>query len=123
VSVQEIPEGTVTVLFTDLVESTQLNQELGDERAREIGREVEEMARDAVASNRGALIKEMGDGLMAAFSSVRRAIAAARDMQLQMRRLHRNGLDAGVQMRIGLHTGEVIDEDGDLHGETVIHRP
>ncbi len=116
----EIPEGTVTVLFTDLVESTQLNQQLGDERAREIGRQVEEMAREAVASNRGALIKEMGDGLMAAFSSVRRAIAAAREMQVQMRRLHREGLDAAVQMRIGLHTGEVIDEDGDLHGETVI---
>jgi class 3 adenylate cyclase len=120
VSTQEIPEGTVTVLFTDLVESTQLNQALGDDAAREIGRQVEEMARHAVASNRGALIKEMGDGLMAAFASARRAIAAAREMQVQMRHLHRTGLDAAVQMRIGLHTGEVIDEDGDLHGETVI---
>ncbi len=119
-STQEIPEGTVTVLFTDLVESTQLNQALGDDAARQIGRQVEEMARQAVASNRGALIKEMGDGLMAAFASARRAIAAAREMQVQMRQLHRTGLDAAVQMRIGLHTGEVIDEDGDLHGETVI---
>ena len=93
---QEIPEGTVTVLFTDLVESTHLNQTLGDEASRQIGREVEEMARHAVASNRGALIKEMGDGLMAAFASARRAIAAARDMQIQMRYLHRNGLDAEV---------------------------
>ncbi len=117
---QEIPEGTVTVLFTDLVESTRLNQALGDDAARQIGRQVEEMARAAVASNRGALIKEMGDGLMAAFASARRAIAAAREMQVQMRHLHRNGLDASVEMRIGLHTGEVIDEDGDLHGETVI---
>jgi class 3 adenylate cyclase/tetratricopeptide (TPR) repeat protein len=120
VSAQEIPEGTVTVLFTDLVESTQLNQALGDDATRRIGRQVEEMARQAVASNRGALIKEMGDGLMAAFSSARRAIGAAREMQVQMRQLHRTGLDAAVQMRIGLHTGEVIDEDGDLHGETVI---
>ena len=117
---QEVPEGTVTVLFTDLVESTQLNQQLGDDRAREIGRDVEEMARHAVAANRGALIKEMGDGLMAAFASARRAVAAAREMQLQMRQLHRSGLDATVEMRIGLHTGEVIDDDGDLHGETVI---
>jgi class 3 adenylate cyclase/tetratricopeptide (TPR) repeat protein len=120
VSQQEIPEGTVTVLFTDLVESTQLNQAIGDDAARQIGRQVEEMARKAVASNRGALIKEMGDGLMAAFASARRAIAAAREMQMQMRQLHRQGLDATVEMRIGLHTGEVIDEDGDLHGETVI---
>jgi class 3 adenylate cyclase/tetratricopeptide (TPR) repeat protein len=117
---QGVPEGTVTVLFTDLVESTRLNQSLGDDAARRIGRQVEEMAREAVASNRGALIKEMGDGLMAAFSSARRAITAARDMQVAMRRLHRGGLDPSVQMRIGLHTGEVIDEDGDLHGETVI---
>ena len=55
-------EGTVTVLFTDLVESTQLNQTLGDIEARRIGRQVEEMARDAVATNRGALSKEMGEG-------------------------------------------------------------
>ena len=116
----EIPEGTVTVLFSDLVESTQLNQSLGDAAAREIGRRVDEMARRAVADQRGALIKEMGDGLMAAFASTRRAVAAAREMQTEMRRLHRDGLDAAVQMRIGLHTGEVIDEDGDIHGETVI---
>src|SRR5687768_15003073 len=115
-----IPEGTVTVLFTDLVESTHLNQTLGDDAAREVGRQVDEMARGVVTANRGALIKEMGDGLMAAFTSARRAIAAAREMQLQLRRLRRDGLDAAVQMRIGIHTGEVIDEDGDLHGETVI---
>ncbi len=116
----DIPEGTVTVLFTDLVESTHLNQTLGDDAAREVGRRVDEMARSVVTANRGALIKEMGDGLMAAFTSARRAIAAAREMQLQLRRLRRDGLDAAVQMRIGIHTGEVIDEDGDLHGETVI---
>src|SRR4051794_20442449 len=116
----EIPEGTVTVLFTDLVGSTRLNQTFGDDVAREIGREIDTMARDVVGANRGVLIKEMGDGLMAAFASARRAIAAAREMQLQMRRLHGDGLDAVAQMRIGIHTGEVIDEEGDLHGETVI---
>ncbi len=117
---QSVPEGTVTVLFTDLVESTKLNQTLGDDAARQVGRRVEEMARAVVAANRGALIKEMGDGLMAAFSSARRAVAAGIEMQVAMRRLHRDGLDESVQMRIGLHTGEVIDEDGDIHGETVI---
>ncbi len=117
---QEIPEGTVTVLFTDLVDSTRLNQSLGDDGARAVGRQVEEMARTVVASNRGVLIKEMGDGLMAAFASARRAVAAAREIQLEMGRLHRAELARGVQMRIGLHTGEVIGEEGDIHGETVI---
>ena len=117
---QVIPEGTVTVLFTDLVESTRLNQSLGDDAARAIGSQVEQIARRAVAENRGVLIKEMGDGLMAAFASARRAVAAARDIQVEMGRLHRGGLDRAVQMRIGLHTGEVIGEEGDIHGETVI---
>src|SRR5215210_4808984 len=99
----DIPEGTVTVLFTDLVESTHLNQTLGDAAAREIGRQIDEIARGVIASHRGALIKEMGDGLMAAFASARRAVAAARDLQVELRRLHRHGLDAAVQMRIGIH--------------------
>jgi class 3 adenylate cyclase len=120
---QAIPEGTVTVLFTDLVESTRLNQSLGDEGARAVGSRIEQMARGIVAANRGVLIKEMGDGMMAAFASARRAVAAARAIQVEMRRLRRDGLDGlddSVQMRIGLHTGEVIGEEGDLHGETVI---
>ncbi len=117
---QEIPEGTVTVLFTDLVESTRLNQTLGDDAAREVGRQVESMARQIVADQRGVLIKEMGDGLMAAFASARRAVAASREIQVEMARLRRRGLDESVAMRIGLHTGEVLSEDGDIHGETVI---
>ncbi|MDP1805479.1 MAG: adenylate/guanylate cyclase domain-containing protein, partial [Acidimicrobiales bacterium] len=75
----EIPEGTVTVLFTDLVDSTRLNQRLGDDEARTVGRSIEEMARRVVDAHRGVLIKEMGDGLMAAFASARRAIAASRE--------------------------------------------
>ena len=117
---QPIPEGTVTVLFTDLVESTRLNQSLGDEAARELGSRVEQMARRVVGANRGVLIKEMGDGLMAAFASARRAVTAAQEIQVEMGQMHRAGLDEAVEMRIGLHTGEVITEDGDIHGETVI---
>lgn len=117
---QEIPEGTVTVLFTDLVESTRLNQRLGDDGAREVGRQIEEMARRQIADNRGVLIKEMGDGLMAAFASARRAVAASRAIQTEIARMHESGLDEAVEMRIGLHTGEVLSEEGDIHGETVI---
>lgn len=118
----EIPEGTVTVLFTDLVESTSMNQRLGDDAARNVGRRVDELARRVVADQRGVLIKEMGDGLMAAFASARRAIAASREIQIEMARLRRDDADGSgdVEMRIGLHTGEVLTEDGDIHGETVI---
>ena len=78
------------------------------------------MARRMVEVHKGVLIKEMGDGLMAVFQSARRAVAAGREIQAEMRRMYRSGLDRSVAMRIGLHTGEVIAEDGDVHGETVI---
>ena len=121
----EIPEGTVTVLFTDLVDSTRLNQALGDEAARELTRRVESAAHLQIEAHRGVLVKDIGDGTMAAFASARRAVAAAREIQADVRRIDRDlpageRPEGGVALRIGLHTGEVIAEDGDLHGETVI---
>lgn len=108
------------MLFTDLVDSTQLNQRIGDDEAREIGREIESMSHRAIESNRGVLIKEMGDGLMAAFPSARRAVVCAQEIQSEMRRFRTAGQDQAIELRIGLHTGEVIAEGGDIHGETVI---
>ncbi|MCB1013584.1 MAG: AAA family ATPase [Acidimicrobiales bacterium] len=122
----EIPEGTVTVLFTDLVDSTRLNQALGDDAARELTRRIEAAAHRQIEAHRGVPIKDIGDGTMAAFASARRAVTAAREIQADVRRLARDGVGGGVgpgdevALRIGLHTGEVIAEDGDLHGETVI---
>ncbi len=115
-----IPEGTVTVLFTDLVGSTTMNQQLGDENSRSIERSVEQLVMELVGANRGVPIKEIGDGVMAAFGSARRAVTCAREIQRAM--VARNRADPAVhlQMRIGLHTGEVLSENGDLHGETVI---
>jgi class 3 adenylate cyclase len=120
VSAATLPEGTVTVLFTDLVDSTHLNQQHGDEVANAIRRDVEQRAMELVDRHRGVLVKGMGDGLMVAFQSARRAVACAREIQVAV--ADRNRAHPGQQaiMRIGLHTGEVIEENGDLHGETVI---
>jgi class 3 adenylate cyclase/tetratricopeptide (TPR) repeat protein len=117
---QALPEGTVTVLFTDLVGSTQLNQTLGDEAAGAVEREIEGYALERVEKHRGVVVKDMGDGLMAAFQSARRAVACAQEIQRAMARRNRDAPDRAAHMRIGLHTGEVIGEDGDMHGETVI---
>ena len=115
-----LPEGTVTVLFTDLVESTQLNQQHGDEVANAIRRAVENCALELIERHRGVVVKGLGDGLMVAFQSARRAVACAREIQLAVARRNRDSPAQRVMMRIGLHTGEVITEDHDLHGETVI---
>jgi class 3 adenylate cyclase/tetratricopeptide (TPR) repeat protein len=110
----------VTVLFTDLVGSTDLNQRLGDEAANALERRVERLALEQVEKHRGVLVKDTGDGLMAAFQSARRAVACAREIQRCVARCNRDAPEADLRMRIGLHTGEVIEEDGNLHGETVI---
>ncbi len=114
-----IPEGTVTVLFTDLVGSTALNQRLGDEAAGALEREIEERALERVEKHRGTVLMETGDGLMAVFQSARRAVACAQDIQRAMDR-HNRDRSSPVEMRIGLHTGEVLEESGELYGETLI---
>ncbi len=115
-----LPEGTVTVLSTDLVGSTLLNQRLGDAAATAVERELATLAQGHVDRHRGVLIKDTGDGLMVAFQSARHAVACAREIQRTIAYRNRARADLEVQLRIGLHTGEVLTEDGGLHGETLI---
>jgi predicted ATPase/class 3 adenylate cyclase len=115
-----LPEGTVTVLSTDLVGSTVLNQRLGDEAATALEREIADLANAQIEKQRGVMITYAGDGLMVAFQSARRAVACAQDVQRGIARIDRRRPDLGLQLRIGLHTGEVVNDDGGLHGETLI---
>jgi len=115
-----LPEGTVTVLSTDLVGSTVLNQRLGDEAATALEREIAELANIHIEKQRGVMITSAGDGLMVAFQSARRAVACAQEIQRGIARLSRSRPDLGLKLRIGLHTGEVVNDEGGLHGETLI---
>jgi class 3 adenylate cyclase/tetratricopeptide (TPR) repeat protein len=115
-----LPEGTVTVLSTDLVGSTLLNQRLGDEAATALEREIAELANIHIEKQRGVMITYAGDGLMVAFQSARRAVACAQEIQRGIARLNRSRPDLGLQLRMGLHTGEVVNDEGGLHGETLI---
>lgn len=115
-----LPEGTVTVLSTDLVGSTVLNQRLGDEAATALEREIADIANTHIEKQRGVMITYAGDGIMVAFQSARRALACAQEIQRGMARLNRSRPDLGLQLRIGLHTGEVVNDEGGLHGETLI---
>jgi class 3 adenylate cyclase/tetratricopeptide (TPR) repeat protein len=115
-----LPEGTVTVLSTDLVGSTLLNQRLGDAAATAVELELAALAQEQVDKQRGVVLKDTGDGLMVAFQSARRAVVCAQEIQRAIARRNRSRPDLAVQLRIGLHTGEVLNEDGGLHGETLI---
>jgi tetratricopeptide (TPR) repeat protein len=108
------------VLSTDLVGSTAMNQRLGDEAATAVERELAALAQDQVEKQRGIVIKDTGDGLMVAFQSARRAVTCAQEIQRAVGRRNRSDAEGAVQLRMGLHTGDVLNEDGGLHGETLI---
>lgn len=110
------PPGVRTVLVTDLVEHTEMMQRLGDQRGRAVLREHEHITRNVLKQHGDAEVKTMGDGFMASFASVTRAMECA--IALQRAFAAREG--EPLQIRVGLNAGEPIEEDGDLFGATVI---
>lgn len=98
-----------TVLFTDIVGSTERAAALGDSRWRELLAQHDHLARRAIESERGVLVKTTGDGVLASFDGPGRAIAAACAL--------RDGLGPlGVEVRAGVHTGECERIGDDLGG-------
>jgi class 3 adenylate cyclase/pimeloyl-ACP methyl ester carboxylesterase len=105
-----------TVLFIDLVGHTEMMSRLGDERGRAVLREHEDITREVLKAHGGTEVKTMGDGFMASFGSVTKAVECA--IALQRAFAERQGEPLAV--RVGLNAGEPIEEDGDLFGATVI---
>jgi len=105
-----------TVLFTDLVGHTEMMSRLGDDRGRDVLREHERITREVLKAHGGTEVKTMGDGFMASFGSVTKAVECA--VALQRAFTEREGEPLSV--RVGLTAGEPIEEDGDLFGATVI---
>src|ERR1700680_2090170 len=79
--VGKLPEGTVTILFTDVEGSTALHTARGDEVAREILGAHEKVVRRLVTAHGGHEIKSLGDGFMVVFASARRAVSCAVSIQ------------------------------------------
>lgn len=105
-------EGTMTLVFTDVVDSTPLAESVGDDRWAELIAQHETAIGTVTSSHGGTVVKFLGDGSMLAFESARAALRAAVDIQNAM-------VDAPFSMRIGVHTGEVKRTAGDLFGLTV----
>src|SRR3989304_4432519 len=116
---QQLPEGTVTVLFTDVVGSTAMWTSRGDTAAQEIMRAHFDLVRKEVQEHSGQEVKTIGDGFMVAFASARRAVACAMALQRALGEHNRRNPQQEVRVRMGLNTGEVIQEDADFFGEAV----
>ncbi len=115
-----IPEGTVTILFTDIEGSAAVFDRLGDDAARVLFREFDVVVREVVEKHGGVEVKHQGDGLMLAFSSARRALLCAVDIQASTIERNASRADNPLLVRIGLNTGDVISEDDDYFGSSVI---
>jgi class 3 adenylate cyclase/alpha-beta hydrolase superfamily lysophospholipase len=101
-----------TVLFVDVAGSTERVSELGDRRWRALLDRFEEHVQRALNAHRGELMNTAGDGVLATFDGPARAIRCAWQIRDSLRQ---NGLD----VRCGLHTGEVTRRNGDVAGMTV----
>ena len=98
-----------TVLFTDIVGSTSRAARLGDQRWLDLLGDHDRIVRSQIERYRGRVIKMTGDGAVATFDGPARAIACAVAISEMVRML-------GLEVRAGIHTGEVQMRDGDAHG-------
>jgi len=114
------PDGTVSIMFSDIENSTLIIEKLGDLRAQEVFQIHNRAIREQVASQGGYEVKTMGDGFMVAFSSARRALLCAVEIQRWLATYSKQHPDAPLRVRIGLNTGEAIREAGDFFGKTVV---
>jgi class 3 adenylate cyclase len=101
-----------TVLFTDIVGSTERAAQLGDRAWRQLLERHDAIVRRALGLHRGREVKTMGDGFLATFDGPARAIRCARTLQEEVGRL-------GLEVRAGIHTGEVELIGDDVGGMAV----
>jgi class 3 adenylate cyclase len=113
------PDGQVTILFSDIEDSTLMTERLGDERWLQVLRAHNALFRRLVPGHGGFEVKNQGDGFMLVFPDPRRAIECAAEIQ---RELTDRGPVEGerVRVRMGMHAGETIREEGDFFGRSVI---
>ena len=111
-SAPETDRVLATVMFTDIVASTERAAELGDRRWRELLATHEAVVRRELERHRGREVKTMGDGFLATFDGPARAIGCARAIADGVRPL-------GIEVRAGLHTGECEVMNGDVGGIAV----
>jgi class 3 adenylate cyclase/tetratricopeptide (TPR) repeat protein len=106
------------VLLTDLVGSTELRTRLGESAAEELRRKHDALLAGAIEANRGRVVKNLGDGLMATFAGASDAVGAAVAIQQAIDRHNRSG--PPLEVRIGISAGDVAFEEADCFGTPVI---
>jgi class 3 adenylate cyclase len=110
----------LTVFFVDIADSTEKSNQLDMSIWIKIIKAFEDVATSTIASNRGIIVKKMGDGMLAVFKHPLNAVKAALEVQKKIRDYSAVRVEEEkFQARVGLNTGSVIRRDKDIFGETV----
>ena len=110
--------GRRTILFTDIVGSTEMTARLGARGAVEIIRAHDAIVRRCLGECDGREVKHTGDGVMAVFPDSRRGVDCAIRIQRAFQRYNQQGQEP-IRVRIGLDSGEPVEDSNDLFGTTV----
>ena len=112
--------GTATVLFTDLVGSTELRSRIGEDAAETLRGRHDGLVVGAIEANGGRVVKSLGDGVMATFEASADAVAAGVAVQQAIHRHNGRGGDERLAVRVGISVGDVTFEGGDCFGLPVV---
>ncbi len=108
-----------TFLFTDIVGSTAMTQQLGNAGAQKAVRAHNDAVRGAIQQFNGQEVKHTGDGIMATFPDGPSAVAASIQMLQGIASHNKATPDIPVEIRIGVNTGEAVEEENDFFGQAV----
>jgi class 3 adenylate cyclase len=113
------PDGRVAILFSDIEDSTVLNDQLGDIQWVKILSSHDRLVRSAILEHGGHIVKSQGDGFMIAFSTAADAVRAAVALQTAIDVGDRRLRKRPIHVRVGVHVGTAIERGGDLFGRDV----
>lgn len=112
-------DGTVTILFSDIENSTATNERLGDQAWVRLLGVHDSIVRGRVEAHGGFVVKAQGDGFMVAFSEPGDAVDCAVEIQRKLTNGDRRLRKQPIQVRIGIHIGTAVERNGDLFGRNV----
>jgi class 3 adenylate cyclase len=108
-----------TLMFTDIVGSTALGEDLGDAELHRLVKIHDRLTREQIHRHHGRVVKNTGDGMLATFSDVSAAVTCARDVQCAFAAHREAHPDDPLHIRIGMSAGEPISQSTDLFGSVV----
>src|SRR5208283_5593484 len=113
------PDGRVVILFSDIEESTALNERIGDRAWVKLIGAHDKLVSDLVERRSGHVVKSQGDGFMIAFARAEQAVRCGIDLQHALHKNAKRKRHEEIRVRIGIHMGRSVRRGDDLLGRNV----